>query len=63
MEIPKLDYMPNNMQHTQNITTGLTVDSKASKIGKDNHPVEERTFPKGKILLRNIRFRKMEQEL
>lgn len=49
MEIPKLDCMPNNMWHIQNITTGLTVDSKASRIGKDNHPVGKRTFPKRRV--------------
>lgn len=53
MEIPKLDCMPNNMQHIQNITTGLLVESKASQTGKDNHPVGERIFPKGKVLLRD----------
>lgn len=49
MEIPKLDYIPNNMQHIQNITTDLTVDSKASKIGKDNHPVVEKHFLREKF--------------
>lgn len=44
MEIPKLDCMPNNMWHIQNITTGLIVDSKASRIGKDNHLLEKEHF-------------------
>lgn len=54
MKIPKLHYMPHYMQDIQNITTGLLVECKASQIGKDNHAVGERTFPKRKALLRDL---------